>query len=131
MLSIFGWEMKELSRQVRYFLIFSKFNEIFKIYFHFCYTIVHKDPYENIYCVISGEKEFIIHPPTDLPWIPYKKYPTAIYKEVEPGKWITEPINSSVKDNSAENSKYDASKENNTDSLSWIAVDPLHPDYEK
>uniref|UniRef100_A0A1A8JI81 Jumonji domain containing 7 n=2 Tax=Nothobranchius TaxID=28779 RepID=A0A1A8JI81_NOTKU len=34
-------------------------------------TSMHKDPYENLYCVISGEKHFILLPPTDRPFIPY------------------------------------------------------------
>lgn len=34
---------------------------------------VHKDHYENLYCVISGEKKFILLPPTDRPFIPYGK----------------------------------------------------------
>lgn len=32
---------------------------------------VHKDHYENLYCVISGEKHFILLPPSDRPCIPY------------------------------------------------------------
>ena len=72
---------------------------------------VHKDPYENIYCVISGEKEFTIHPPTDLPWIPYKKYPTAIYNEVQPDLWVTKPLQD--------------------DLIPWIDIDPVNPDFKK
>ncbi|KAF3845454.1 hypothetical protein F7725_008617 [Dissostichus mawsoni] len=34
-------------------------------------TSMHKDHYENLYCVISGEKNFILLPPTDRPFIPY------------------------------------------------------------
>ncbi|CAH1786743.1 unnamed protein product [Owenia fusiformis] len=34
-------------------------------------TSMHKDHYENLYCVVSGQKHFILHPPTDLPFIPY------------------------------------------------------------
>ena len=37
---------------------------------------LHQDPYENIYCVINGEKRFILYPPTDeiyLNKIPFKK----------------------------------------------------------
>lgn len=41
---------------------------------------MHKDHYENIYCVISGFKDFILIPPTDAPWIPYKNYPLASYR---------------------------------------------------
>lgn len=50
-----------------------------------CSVSVHKDPFENIYCVISGYKDFILHPPTDRPWIPYKKCPLASYKEISSG----------------------------------------------
>lgn len=50
-----------------------------------CYVSVHKDPFENIYCVVSGYKDFILHPPTDRPWIPYKRCPLASYKEITPG----------------------------------------------
>lgn len=32
---------------------------------------MHKDHYENLYCVVSGEKHFILLPPTDRPFIPY------------------------------------------------------------
>ena len=28
---------------------------------------MHKDPYENIYCVVRGTKDIILQPPTDLP----------------------------------------------------------------
>lgn len=83
---------------------------------------MHKDPYENIYCVVSGEKNFILHPPTDLPWIPYQNYPSAVYKECEPGKWTIESI---VDETS------DSEEITNVASTPWICVDPLNPDYEK
>lgn len=38
---------------------------------------VHKDHYENLYCVVSGEKHFLLHPPSDRPFIPYGKGPAA------------------------------------------------------
>lgn len=45
------------------------------LFFFFCFsfssTPVHKDHYENLYCVISGEKHFLLHPPSDRPFIPY------------------------------------------------------------
>lgn len=83
---------------------------------------MHKDSYENIYCVVSGEKNFILHPPTDLPWIPYRNYPSAVYKECEPGKWIIESI---------VNKTPDSEKITNSILTPWICVDPLNPDYEK
>ncbi|KAK6184339.1 hypothetical protein SNE40_006829 [Patella caerulea] len=45
-------------------------------------TSMHRDHYENLYCVISGWKKFILIPPTDLPYIPYEDYPTGIFKQV-------------------------------------------------
>lgn len=40
--------------------------------FHlFAWITVHKDHYENLYCVIKGSKTFTMHPPTDQPFIPY------------------------------------------------------------
>lgn len=42
--------------------------------------IVHKDPYENMYCVISGYKDFVLIPPVDLHNVPRQSYPTAVYK---------------------------------------------------
>lgn len=43
-------------------------------------TSMHKDPYENIYCVVSGYKDFILIPPTEMHNVPRKKYQSAIYK---------------------------------------------------
>ncbi|KAL0120725.1 hypothetical protein PUN28_008414 [Cardiocondyla obscurior] len=83
-------------------------------------TSMHKDPYENIYCVVSGEKTFILHPPTDLPWIPYQEYPSATYKEREPGKWV---IESMVNETSG--------LKEDLPLTPWICVDPLNPDYEQ
>lgn len=49
----------------------------------FVVSVVHKDHYENLYCVISGQKEFILLPPTDRPFIPYGKelflYPNLLF----------------------------------------------------
>lgn len=91
---------------------------------------MHKDPYENIYCVVSGTKEFILHPPTDLPWIPYKTYPTATYREVEPEKWLTEPVESTDTLENL-NSNGIPHKDESMNSVPWISVDPTDPDYEK
>lgn len=55
-------------------------------------TSLHKDPYENIYCVISGYKDFILIPPTDYAFVPRSKYPKAIYKTGETGELDIQPI---------------------------------------
>lgn len=52
---------------------------------------MHKDPYENMYCVIDGYKDFILIPPTDLPYVPYSKYPKAIFSENN-GIWNIDPV---------------------------------------
>lgn len=57
------------------FAIVSAEKEIALIFFlHislFFSILVHKDHYENLYCVVSGEKYFLLHPPSDRPFIPY------------------------------------------------------------
>nr|XP_054949524.1 bifunctional peptidase and (3S)-lysyl hydroxylase JMJD7 isoform X4 [Pan paniscus] len=46
---------------------------------------LHKDHYENLYCVVSGEKHFLFHPPSDWPFIPYELYTPATYQLTEEG----------------------------------------------
>ena len=76
----------------------------------FCILTVHKDNYENIYCVVKGYKDFLLHPPTDAPWIPYKKFIPAIYKFNESsGEFTIEP-------------------EKDADEVPWVCIDPLNPD---
>ncbi|XP_063387895.1 uncharacterized protein LOC134673797 [Cydia fagiglandana] len=75
-------------------------------------TSMHKDPYENIYCVIDGFKEFILIPPTDLPLVPYHRYPRAEFQYS--GGWGIVPV-----------------KDEDETGLPWICVDPKQPDYTK
>lgn len=77
-------------------------------------TSMHKDPYENMYCVIDGSKEFILIPPTDLPFIKYKKYPVGTFNNVT---------------NSSYDIKYNYSNDE-LDYLNWISVDPLNPNFD-
>lgn len=71
-------------------------------------TSMHKDPYENIYCVIQGQKDFILLPPTDLPYLPYEKYQSASYKENK-------------------EKEFDIVDEEPCE-VPWINIDPLNPD---
>ncbi|XP_071511065.1 bifunctional peptidase and (3S)-lysyl hydroxylase Jmjd7-like [Diadema antillarum] len=75
---------------------------------HDAVTSMHKDHYENLYCVLQGSKTFILHPPTDRPFIPYETYPVATYKEVD-GQFRTIPDPDGAR-------------------VPWIPVDPLNPD---
>ncbi|EFC44270.1 predicted protein, partial [Naegleria gruberi] len=47
---------------------------------------LHKDPYENIYCVLAGKKIFTLYPPTDVVNVPYKNYNEAHY-HFEDNEW--------------------------------------------
>ena len=39
-----------------------------------CLYSVHKDHYENLYCVVTGEKHFILHSAADVPYIPHGEW---------------------------------------------------------
>ena len=72
---------------------------------------MHKDPYENIYCVVRGYKDITLQPPTDLPWIPYKTLQPAVYQQSPHGSWQSQLCS-------------------DTNNVDWIAIDPLAPDTE-
>ncbi|XP_073442730.1 bifunctional peptidase and (3S)-lysyl hydroxylase JMJD7 isoform X5 [Dendrobates tinctorius] len=72
-------------------------------------TSLHKDHYENLYCVISGEKHFILHPPSDRPFIPYETYQPVTYRVNEDGT-------------------FEVIDQEHADKVPWIPVDPLEPD---
>lgn len=44
---------------------------------------VHKDPYENIYCVVSGHKDFILIPPVSYHNVTRRQFPSAVFKTNE------------------------------------------------
>lgn len=71
-------------------------------------TSMHKDHYENLYCVISGEKHFLLLPPTDRPFIPYGLYQPAVYHQREDGQFQI--------------------IDQDGDKVPWIPLDPLDPD---
>ncbi|XP_056152337.1 bifunctional peptidase and (3S)-lysyl hydroxylase JMJD7 isoform X2 [Lampris incognitus] len=75
-------------------------------------TSMHKDHYENLYCVVSGEKQFILLPPTDRPFIPYGLYQTAVYRQTDRGDFeVLDQIDS--------------------EKVPWIPLDPLNPDLDR
>ncbi|XP_060919797.1 bifunctional peptidase and (3S)-lysyl hydroxylase JMJD7 isoform X1 [Labrus mixtus] len=75
-------------------------------------TSMHKDHYENLYCVISGEKNFILLPPTDRPFIPYGMYQPAVYHQTDDGDFKVIDQSDSKK-------------------VPWIPLDPLDPDLDR
>eukprot|EP00257_Ricinus_communis_P028178 XP_025015592.1 jmjC domain-containing protein 7 isoform X3 [Ricinus communis] len=46
---------------------------------HLSETSFHKDHYENLYAVVSGEKHFLLLPPTDVHRLYIRDYPAAQY----------------------------------------------------
>ncbi|XP_048242228.1 bifunctional peptidase and (3S)-lysyl hydroxylase Jmjd7-like [Haliotis rufescens] len=75
-------------------------------------TSMHRDHYENLYCVVSGWKKFILIPPTDVPFIPYGEYQAAAYSTDDDGNFHI------VDDEEA-------------GQVPWISIDPLNPDLKK
>ncbi|KAM8914107.1 bifunctional peptidase and (3S)-lysyl hydroxylase JMJD7 isoform 2-T2 [Spinachia spinachia] len=75
-------------------------------------TSMHKDHYENLYCVISGEKNFILLPPTDRPFIPYGVYHPAVYRQRDDGE-------------------FDVVDQSDSEKVPWIPLDPLDPDLDR
>lgn len=53
---------------------------------HHSETSFHKDHYENLYAVVSGEKHFLLLPPTDVHRMYIRNYPAAHYKYVKEKK---------------------------------------------
>ena len=68
----------------------------------------HKDPYENIYCVVRGHKDIILFPPTDLPWLRHKSCHPAKYSLNTEGQFKIDDCDG--------------------EKVPWIEVDPLNPD---
>lgn len=95
---------------------------------------MHKDPYENIYCVIDGYKDFIIIPPTDLPWVPHQIYTVATYSNVTENNFNIVPKARTVT-NFCDGDNIERHSDNSNISLyekiKWISVDPLNPDINK
>ncbi|XP_059208773.1 bifunctional peptidase and (3S)-lysyl hydroxylase JMJD7 [Centropristis striata] len=75
-------------------------------------TSMHKDHYENLYCVISGEKNFLLLPPTDRPFIPYGVYQPAVYRQRDDGE-------------------FEVVDQSDSEKVPWIPLDPLDPDLDR
>uniref|UniRef100_A0A8C2HCB1 Cupin-like domain-containing protein n=1 Tax=Cyprinus carpio TaxID=7962 RepID=A0A8C2HCB1_CYPCA len=71
--------------------------------------LLHKNHYGNLYCVISGQKEFILLLPMDRPFIPYGKehflYPAVSFL-------------------------FEIADEEDTTKVPWIPLDLLNPEYD-
>ena len=73
---------------------------------------MHKDPYENIYCVVRGHKDILLQPPSDVSWVPYTDLTPGVYRQQEDGSWAVDPVPGVEK-------------------VAWVDIDPRRPDLEK
>lgn len=69
-------------------------------------TSFHKDHYENLYAVVTGEKHFLLLPPTDVHRLYIREYPAATYTY------------------SKDTGEFDLELEKPTRYVPWCSVDP-------
>lgn len=97
-------------------------------------TSMHKDPYENMFLVISGYKDFILIPPTDVHLVPRKKVDSAVYESNDEGTFKIRPLfNGEIKFGTflvffLINFLLD---DRTPIDIEWVSVDPLNPDLKK
>ncbi|ORY96542.1 putative pla2g4b [Syncephalastrum racemosum] len=75
-------------------------------------TSLHKDPYENCYAVIRGQKTFVLFPPAEYFCLHETLYPSAAYEPNDRGELELKPLEGDQK-------------------VPWIPVDPLYPNMER
>ena len=73
---------------------------------------VHKDPYDNVYCVIRGIKTFTLLPPTDVKFLGERAFPSGSY-HLHP------------------NGTFDIVRDDPNMVVPWCEVDPAQPDLNK
>ncbi len=99
---------------------------------HRAVTSTHKDPYENIYCVVRGYKDFILFPPTDLPWLYYQDYPQGVFQRTDKGDFEVKLLEDQGNFPAAAQKKSIMTKMPSfADKIPWISVDPVKPDLSK
>jgi jumonji domain-containing protein 7 len=86
---------------------------------------MHKDHFENMYAVISGEKVFTLLPPTDIAFLPETEYDTLKYEIVRQQARASEEENTTI---IAKQDLVLTSRHSLNPTLRWIGLDPDHPD---
>lgn len=96
-------------------------------------TSMHKDPYENIYCVIAGFKDFILIPPVDVHLVPRQTYQSAIFESDDAGAFHIRPLFDGEFEEFPSISlliKFPSDCQKPI-VLDWVSIDPLAPDLKK
>ncbi|CAM9666830.1 unnamed protein product [Ectocarpus fasciculatus] len=83
-------------------------------------SAVHKDHYENMYCVVRGEKHFTLLPPSDVLFLYEQEYPQGRYRQRR-----------NVDGGEGEGRGGGFEVEMEEGKVPWIPVDPACPDLEK
>ncbi|KAH9117179.1 hypothetical protein LEN26_012763 [Aphanomyces euteiches] len=89
-------------------------------------STMHKDHYENMYCVVRGRKHFTLLPPSDVAFLYETEYPTGRY--VHKNTTTPRDFNRPCRDHPSWSIEM---KEDETETTPWIPVDPLKPDTTK
>lgn len=95
---------------------------------------MHADPYENIYCVVAGEKRFTICPPSDTYWLTRKSLPKSHWvrvsdeddKDKENGD--DEIVQGGESDGSIRIGDFKTVRDD-TDDVEWIDIDVDYPNH--
>ncbi|MQM02159.1 hypothetical protein Taro_034921 [Colocasia esculenta] len=77
-------------------------------------TSFHKDHYENLYAVVTGEKHFLLLPPTDVHRLYVRPYPAARYVPSDADVEVEELLDQELKLEMEEPRRY----------VPWCSVDP-------
>ena len=89
---------------------------------------VHKDFFENLYVVLSGEKTFVLLPPTDIAFMPENEYPTLIHSIKNKELIMNSNLEPSLHERLKLNDMELADSYCPSPFVSWIPIDPLYPD---
>jgi jumonji domain-containing protein 7 len=103
-------------------------------------TSLHKDPYENCYAVIRGQKTFILLPPTEYmclhgkmisPFCSIMGHYSHFFQSIEsnyPSAIYTPTAKDGSSTTTTTTTDYEITPLEDTGKVPWIPVDPLHPD---
>ncbi|CAN0008064.1 unnamed protein product, partial [Pylaiella littoralis] len=86
-------------------------------------SAVHKDHYENMYCVVRGEKHFTLLPPSDVLFLHEQEYPQGRYRRAR------REGGGEGAGTGAGAGGFEVVMEEGT--VPWVPVDPAHPDLDK
>lgn len=81
---------------------------------------MHKDHYENLFYVLSGEKIFTLCPPADAPFLHEGEFESGTFRCVKEGKWVVDPDYGINEDERGDTT-------NNNQRVRWIESDVERP----